>query len=89
MSGARPTAPFHVNAGVSRWGTAACPWRGAAGRPVGRGRVTARQRTVLTGYGVLKIFGNWVPGRPAAMSARPESGPNENMNVCVPSAIVE
>jgi hypothetical protein len=37
---------------------------------------------------MLKIYGNWVEGRPAATSAKPESGPNENMNVCVPSPIV-
>src|SRR5215469_9221282 len=34
------------------------------------------------------MYGNSVPAWPAAMSARPESGPNENMNVCVPSASV-
>src|SRR5262249_45196592 len=39
-------------------------------------------------YGVLKTAGNCVDGRPAATSASPESGPKENMNVCVPSASV-
>jgi hypothetical protein len=45
-------------------------------------------RVSVLGYGALKIFGNWVPGWPAAISARPESGPNENMNVWVPSPSV-
>ena len=40
-------------------------------------------------YTVLKMLGNCVPGRPAAMSARPDNGPNENMNVWVPLAMVE
>jgi hypothetical protein len=38
---------------------------------------------------VLKTFGYCVPGRPFEMSEMPDSGPNENMYVCVPSAIVE
>src|SRR6516164_3867903 len=37
---------------------------------------------------VLKSVGNWVPGLPLAMSASPDSGPKENMYVCVPSPIV-
>jgi hypothetical protein len=46
-------------------------------------------KSVHPGHGVLKTFGNWVAAWPAAMSAKPESGPKENMNVCVPSAMVE
>ena len=41
------------------------------------------------GYTVLNTLGNSVPGSPAAISARPDNGPNENMNVCVPFAMVE
>jgi hypothetical protein len=51
--------------------------------------VAGSPRVSVPGNGVLKTFGNWVLGWPAATSASPESGPNENMNVCVPSAIVE
>src|SRR3974390_2465353 len=40
-------------------------------------------------YTVLKTLGGSVPGRPWAISASPDSGPNANMNVCVPFAIVE
>ena len=39
-------------------------------------------------YRPLKTLGNCVPGRPRAMSQSPDNGPKENMNVCVPSAIV-
>jgi hypothetical protein len=39
-------------------------------------------------YTVLKTFGNWVPGRPVAMSASPDNGPKANRYVCVPSPIV-
>ena len=39
-------------------------------------------------YTLLNLSGNCVPGRPLAMSDRPESGPKENMYVCVPSPIV-
>ena len=45
-------------------------------------------RVSVPGYGVLKTPGNWDEGRPAATSAKPESGPKENINVCVPSASV-
>jgi hypothetical protein len=45
-------------------------------------------RVAQPGQGVLKIYGNWDDGRPAATSAKPERGPKENMNVCVPSASV-
>src|ERR1700733_2815647 len=38
---------------------------------------------------VLKTSGNSVPGWPLAISARPDSGPKEYMNVWVPSPIVE
>jgi hypothetical protein len=43
----------------------------------------------VPGYVVLKTEGNSVPGKPFAISASPDSGPKENMNVCVPFAIVE
>ena len=45
--------------------------------------------TNVPGYTLLNTFGNCVPGKPFAMSASPDSGPNENMNVWVPSAMVE
>jgi len=41
------------------------------------------------GYTVLNTLGNWVPGCPLAISARPDSGPKENIYVYVPSAMVE
>jgi hypothetical protein len=84
MSGATPTAPLYVNDPV--------------GRGVGQaGHVLATIPSVVAGspgrrvpgYGVLKVLGNSVPGWPLAMSASPDNGPNENMNVCTPLAIVE
>jgi hypothetical protein len=86
ISGARPTAPFHVNAGVNGAGA---PVHGIA--PLDAPSVVAGspRTSAVPLYGVLKIYGNWVEGWPAATSAKPESGPNANMNVCVPSAIVE
>jgi len=42
----------------------------------------------VPGKTVLNAFGNCVPGSPFAMSARPDSGPKENMYVCVPSPMV-
>jgi hypothetical protein len=84
ISGARPTAPFHRNIGLI------AGLLGAHGEaPVVAPSVAAGSpRVSVPGYGVLKIFGNWVAGWPAAISARPESGPNENMNVWVPSPSV-
>src|SRR5271166_5603185 len=86
MSRAVPTAPFQVNGEVELT------------RGVGHaGQVLATVPSVVAGspgrrvpgYCVLKTLGNCVPGKPLVMSASPESGPNENMNVCVPFAIVE
>jgi hypothetical protein len=93
MLGAKPTAPFHPNfaedTGTATPGAApeVAPSL-VAGSPGSNGFV---QVLVVAhpGHGVLKIYGNWVDGRPAATSARPESGPNENMKICVPSPIVE
>src|SRR5579864_6015988 len=81
ISGVKPTAPFHVNPGVYGPGK---PIQGlapkvapsvVAGSPRSRGVVG-----LTSAYGVLKTFGNWVDGRPFATSAKPESGPKENMN---------
>jgi hypothetical protein len=88
-SGVRPTAPFHVNNGLTAGGFAGAHGAAPLVAPsvvAGSPRVSVLLLTAL--YGVLKIYGSWVDGRPAATSARPESGPNENMNVCVPSASV-
>jgi hypothetical protein len=85
ISGARPTAPFHVNAGA--YGLAGAPVHGVAPL-VAPSVVAGSPRVSVPENGVLKTFGNWVDGWPAATSAKPESGPNENMNVCVPSPIV-
>src|SRR5579864_4835942 len=83
ISGVRPTAPFQVNAVPARSVVAGSP------RTSGVGQITP---VVLIpgqpGKGVLNTLGNWVLGLPAATSARPESGPKENMYVCVPSASV-
>jgi hypothetical protein len=94
ISGVKPTAPFHVNSGllvglfVAAHGDAPLVAPSVkAGSPRTNG-VEQLAALVQPGYGVLKTYGNWVDGRPAAMSAKPESGPNENMNVCVPSASV-
>src|SRR5215469_11899756 len=77
-----PTAPFHVNAVP-----APTPTPGEA--PVTAPSVVAGSpRTSVPGYGVLKTVGNSAPVLPEAMSASPESGPKENINVCVPSASV-
>jgi hypothetical protein len=90
ISGVKPTAPFQVNIGLV-----------AAGFPVAHGAAPLVAPSVVAGSprvsgtlltslnGVLKIYGYCVPGRPAAMSARPESGPNENMKIWFPSPIVE
>src|SRR5271167_5048694 len=84
ISGAKPTAPFQVNAadvsGTARPGEAPL---------VAPSVVAGSPRVSVPGYGVLKTYGNCVDGWPAATSAKPESGPNENMKICVPSAIVE
>jgi hypothetical protein len=84
MSGYRPTAPFHVNAGTNGPGA---PVHGVAPL-VAPSVVAGSPRVSVPGYGLLKILGNWDEGRPAATSAKPESGPKENINVCVPSASV-
>jgi len=85
MSGAKPTAPFHLNTGDNPPVVTPTPGELPVVAP---SVVAGSPRVSVPGYGVLKISGNWVPGRPAAMSARPESGPNENMKVWVPSASV-
>jgi len=94
ISGVRPTAPFHVNTGLTV-GTSpdvhgefplVAP-SVVAGSPRCNG-FEQLDPLAQPGYGVLKIFGNWVDGRPAATSAKPDRGPNENINVCVPSASV-
>src|SRR5215472_794389 len=85
-SGARPTAPFQVN------GPPVLPDPGDA--PLAAPSLVAGSpglsgAELALGNGVLKVLGNSVPGCPRAMSASPESGPKENMKVCVPSAMVE
>ena len=93
MSGVRPTAPFHVNpetgdGGHTVYGDMPLVAPSVvAGSPRSSG-VAQLDPLVQLVYGVLKTSGNWVEGRPAATSARPERGPNANMNVCVPSASV-
>jgi hypothetical protein len=93
MSGVSPTAPFHVNpvaefGGQTVYGDIPLVAPSVvAGSPRIRG-VEQLLLSVQPGYGTLKPLGNCVPGRPAAISASPESGPKENMNVCVPSPIV-
>jgi hypothetical protein len=56
---------------------------------VGESVVAGSPGCKVTGATVLKTFGKSVPGSPAAMFANPDNGPNENIKVCVPSAIVE
>ena len=46
------------------------------------------QAVFEAGAVTLNVLGGSVPGRPLAMSASPDRGPNENMYVCVPSPIV-
>src|ERR1700719_1117778 len=95
ISGVRPTAPFQVNAVP-----VPTPTPGeeplvapsvVAGSPRTSGVGQSTPVVVIPGQpgkGVLNRFGHWVLGLPAATCARPESGPKENMNVCVPSASV-
>jgi hypothetical protein len=89
----RPTAPFHPNSGAAPVGFEVhgdAPLLApsvAAGSPRCSG-VPQLLSLVQPGHMVLKTAGNSLPGRPAAMSSRPESGPKENMKVCVPSASV-
>src|SRR5579859_3741266 len=88
MSRASPTAPLYVKEAVGR---------GVSGYVMGQVLATIPsvvagspgRRGTVPGYIVLNTAGNSVPGRPLAMSASPDSGPKENMNVCVPLAIVE
>jgi hypothetical protein len=94
MSGVKPTAPFHLKlAAVSGKATPGEPPLRAPSVVAGSPRCSVPVQVVGVGqfgagHGVLNLSGNWVDGRPAATSAKPESGPNENMNVCVPSASV-
>src|SRR5215472_7959732 len=95
MSGVRPTAPFQLNAAEDS-GTAvpgelpAVAPSVVAGSPGTNGVAQVElARVAQPGHGVLKINGGSAPVRPAAMSAKPESGPKENIKICVPSAIVE
>jgi hypothetical protein len=94
MLGAKPTAPFQAKVGAYGLGE---PVHGelpavapsvVAGSPGTKGVVQV-ELVAQPGHGELKIYGDSLPGRPAAMSAKPESGPNENMKICVPSPIVE
>src|ERR1700741_1121419 len=94
--GAKPTAPFQVNAGlvtgfdVDAHGVYEPPEIApsvVAGSP-GTSGVAQLELLEQPGQGRLKISGTGGDGGPAATSANPESGPNENMNVCVPSASV-
>src|SRR5271165_3633341 len=74
-SGARPTAPFQVNNGAV-----------VGGKPASQGTVPLVAPSVVAGSprvsgvaltalnGLLKTYGNWVAGWPAAMSASPERG---------------
>src|SRR5579862_4862088 len=71
MSGARPTAPFQVKDGA-KFGRAevAVEDPGYGAEPLLAPSVVAGSpRVSVTGLGVLKMFGNWVAGLPAAMSA--------------------
>jgi hypothetical protein len=94
MSGVSPTAPFHVNKGLVAGGFVNVHGDAPLVAPsvvAGSPRIRGVEQLLLSvqpGYGTLKPLGNCVPGRPAAISASPESGPKENMNVCVPSPIV-
>src|SRR6267143_4692697 len=82
--GTSPTAPLYPNLAKAAW------MQGAfvqfevstvvAGSPGSSG--------VAPAYTILKAVGDFVPGRPFAMSAIPDNGPKENMYVCVPSPIV-
>src|SRR5579864_744810 len=87
-SGVRPTAPLNVNGGAvppvvfemnGYEVTAVVIPFVVAGSPGTRVPV----------YTVLNTLGTRVPARPAAISARPDNGPNENINVCTPLAMVE
>jgi hypothetical protein len=92
ISGVKPTAPFQLKSAVAA-GTAV-PGEApliAPSEVAGSPRINGFLQLVSLvqpGHGVLKIYGNWEEGWPAATSAKPESGPKENMNVCVPSASV-
>src|SRR6266853_4099862 len=73
-SGTSPTAPLYEK---------------VPSAPLGYVVVLASAPSVVAGspgaitpvYTVLKTLGNSVPGRPAAISASPDSGPKENMYV--------
>ncbi len=45
-------------------------------------------QTYMFSFGPLSGLADIASGRPFAMSASPDSGPNENMYVCVPSPMV-
>src|ERR1700722_18009658 len=89
MSGASPTAPLNVKPPVELRGNVGDqePQVLAATPSVVAG--SPGRRLLSDGYNVLKVEGNSVPGWPFAMSASPAKGPNANMKVCVPSAIIE
>jgi len=94
MLGAKPTAPFHENpvagaGGQTVYGEAPLVAPSVVAGSPGSNGVLQVELVAQPSHGLLKIYGNWVDGRPAATSAKPESGPNENMKICVPSPIVE
>ncbi len=87
-SGTRPTAPLNENGAAVP--VVVLDLNGYEVTVVSIPSVVAGSPgTRIPLYTLLNTLGNCVPGRPAAISARPDNGPNENINVCTPLAMVE
>src|SRR5450631_374820 len=82
-SGVNPTAPLYVNAGVAAPPLPAvyAPTSLAPSVVAGSPGIKVPENTVLKtlGYSVPELALREPSVLPAAMSARPDSGPNENM----------
>src|SRR5205807_8017742 len=84
-SGVRPTAPLYVKAAP---GSKALPGTYAVPLSPAPSVVAGSPGAIIPGYTALKTFGNSVPRWPFAISASPDSGPEENMYVWLHLPIV-